>query len=115
MINEQTELQKGKKVYGRWVGSLTMGLSLIISGIIILFGLLFPNLVDLTFVFQLSPLFLIFLGCEILFHYFKSHGEKINYNFFSIFLCFIIICSCFVLAVFYQAIQFYATQNLPYF
>ena len=115
MINEQMEMQKEKKTHMKLVGSITMGLSLIVSGVIILFGLLFPNQVDLIFVFKLSPLFLIFLGIEILFQYFKNHGEKIQYNFFSMFMCFIIICGCFVLAVLCQAIQFYANQNLPYF
>lgn len=50
----------------RRVGTLTMGLALVVVGAALCVGLFFPN-VDFLLLFKLSPLVLVALGCEVIF------------------------------------------------
>lgn len=79
------------------VGTLTMGFSLIATGIIALISTFYPGF-DLTTAFKLSPVIFIFLGIEILIAYFFHREERIKYDFLSGIVCFFLICGGLVLA-----------------
>ncbi len=79
------------------VGTLTMGFSLIATGIIALISTFYPGF-DLTAAFKLSPVIFIFLGIEILIAYFFHKEERIRYDFLSGIVCFLLICGGLVLA-----------------
>ncbi|MBE6907098.1 DUF308 domain-containing protein [Marasmitruncus massiliensis] len=79
------------------VGTLTMGFSLIATGIIALISTFYPGF-DLTTAFKLSPVIFIFLGIEILIAYFFHKEERIKYDFLSGIVCFFLICGGLVLA-----------------
>ncbi|MEA4890123.1 MAG: hypothetical protein VB070_11725 [Clostridiaceae bacterium] len=70
----------------RRVGTLTMGLALITTGIVIIIALLFPSL-DWTLYAKFSPVWLIILGLEILINYLRFHGERLRCDFLSGFIC----------------------------
>lgn len=78
------------------VGTLTMGFSLIATGIIALISTFYPGF-DLTAAFKLSPVIFIFLGIEILIAYFFHREERIKYDFLSGIVCFFLICGGLVL------------------
>ncbi|MEG1760784.1 MAG: hypothetical protein RR251_02665 [Hydrogenoanaerobacterium sp.] len=77
----------------RRVGTFTMGLALIVTGIAALISLIMPNNFDFLWFARLSPLILVFLGVEILLSNFLGHGIKLKYDFLSGFVCFILITS----------------------
>ncbi len=79
------------------VGTLTMGFSLIATGIIALISTFYPGF-DLTTAFKLSPVIFIFLGIEILTAYFFHKEERIKYDFLSGIVCFFLIFGGLVLA-----------------
>ncbi len=79
------------------VGTLTMGFSLIATGILALISTFYPGF-DLTAAFKLSPVIFIFLGIEILIAYFFHREERIKYDFLSGIVCFFLICGGLVLA-----------------
>lgn len=71
----------------RRIGTLTLGISLVLLGILIPIGL-FTDL-DVLFVLRLSPLLLIALGGEIVYFAVRRKDEKIKYDGLSVFM---IIC-----------------------
>jgi hypothetical protein len=76
----------------RRIGTATMGVTLIIVGVVLLIFLFHPF--DPTNLFRFSPLLLILLGVEVLYQYFYHHGENLRYDFLgTLFCCFIIFCS----------------------
>lgn len=82
----------------RRIGTATMGVTLIIVGVVLLVFLFHPF--DFTNLFRFSPLLLILLGIEVLFQYFYHHGENLRYDFLgTLFCCFIICCSLCAAAV----------------
>jgi len=70
----------------RRVGTLTMGLALITTGLVIIIAMLFPGL-DWTLYAKLSHIWLIVLGLEILINYLRFHGEQMRCDFLSGFVC----------------------------
>ncbi|OUQ60495.1 hypothetical protein B5E58_01095 [Tyzzerella sp. An114] len=74
----------------RRVGSVTMGICLIVYGIYMLIVTLFPNS-DIWHIMKFSPLFLIILGIEILYNSYFHKNEDIKFDFLSIVMCFVII------------------------
>lgn len=72
------------------VGTFTMGIALIITGIV-LCALIFVPLADVLIVAKLSPLLLVVLGCEVVFYTFKSKETKLKYDILSILMCLFII------------------------
>ena len=79
-----------KKPSRRRVGTFTMGCCLIVVGIVVLAAMFTPT-IDLVTIAKFSPVIFILLGIEILVAYFRSHGEKIKYDFLSGFVCFLLI------------------------
>lgn len=94
----------------RRVGTITMGLSLIAAGVLILCGLLIPNF-NLVSAAKFAPLILVFLGVEILFRYFSSKGEKLKYDFLSGFVCFVLIVASVTVSVIPSLLQYYGPQH----
>lgn len=73
----------------RRVGTLTMGLSLIAAGVLLIASFFLP-LDGIFFVLRFSPLILIFLGIEMLIANFKK-DVKIKYDFLSVIVSLILI------------------------
>lgn len=76
----------------RRVGTLTMGVALIVTGLAICAIMFVPNF-DVVTLAKLSPILLIALGVEIIIASAKKDASKIKYDFLSVFVCFILICS----------------------
>lgn len=74
----------------RRVGTFTLGVVLILSGIAMLLCMFFPAL-DLTFLLKLSPLILVSLGAETLLA--ARRGSAIRYDWVGMILCFVLV-SC---------------------
>ncbi len=74
----------------RRVGSVTMGLSLIVIGVLTLIGMFMPDF-DFLFMAKLSPFIFISLGVEVLAAYFSKEKCEIKYDFMSGLTCFILI------------------------
>lgn len=86
----QTQPKKTPSV--RRIGTFTMGITLVLVGILLLVFLFHPF--DPTPLLRFSPLLLVLLGVEILFQYFHNHGQNLRYDFWGTFCCcFIIFCS----------------------
>ncbi|MEG2053386.1 MAG: hypothetical protein RR052_00445 [Oscillospiraceae bacterium] len=72
----------------RRVGTFTMGLSLIASGLVFLSILLFDLKVEqILFIIKFSPLILISLGIEVLVYNIGFKYEKVKYDFVSMLVC----------------------------
>lgn len=74
----------------RRVGTLTMGVALILTGVAIGVSLIWPSF-DLTLIFRLCPLILVVLGCEVLVSSFAKGDVKLKYDFLSMLVCFVLI------------------------
>ncbi|MEG1698453.1 MAG: hypothetical protein RR271_02415 [Oscillospiraceae bacterium] len=78
----------------RRVGTLTMGVALIVTGLALTTSLLMPN-VDIMLIIKLAPLVLVALGLEIFISACFSKSEKIKYDGLSIFMCLLLIFGSF--------------------
>jgi hypothetical protein len=67
------------KMRTRRVGTLTLGTTLIVFGILFMIRI-FSNLLSYRFLMKLWPVIFIFLGCEILFYFFQNKEEKVTYD-----------------------------------
>ena len=65
----------------RRIGTLTMGVTLILVGIILLVFFFKPF--DLFSLMRFSPVLLILLGIEIIWQYSRHHGEELRYDFWG--------------------------------
>lgn len=74
----------------RRVGTFTMGLYLVIAGIVAIFATFKPDF-DFMLLLKLTPIVFVLLGIEVLIYHFALKTEKIKYDIFSIFICFILI------------------------
>ncbi|MEY8359402.1 hypothetical protein AALA99_10320 [Anaerotruncus colihominis] len=81
----------------RRVGTLTMGIALIVSGVVALLCMFLPSF-NLLFVLKFSPLIFVFLGLEVLYASVFRRGERIKYDLLSCFVCFLLICGAIGLA-----------------
>ncbi len=78
----------------RRIGTLTMGVTLILVGIILLVFFFKPF--DLFSLMRFSPVLLILLGIEIIWQYSRHHGEELRYDFWGTLFCLLVICvACF--------------------
>ncbi len=75
----------------RRVGSFTLGIALIITGLVIVLSLAVPNFQIVTAA-KLAPLVLVALGVEVLWANAHRGQAKLKYDFLSMFVCFILIC-----------------------
>lgn len=74
----------------RRVGTLTLGLTLIVCGALLLATLVSPSL-DIITILRFSPVVLILLGVEMLVSAIRP-GEKLRYDWLSILVCFVLLC-----------------------
>ncbi len=72
------------------VGTFTLGLTLIVVGVLTVYTLLNPSF-DYTMALKLSPLVLVSLGIEVLISSFLSNTRKIKYDFLSGFVSILLI------------------------
>lgn len=80
----------------RRVGTFTLGVVLVLSGIAMLLCMFFPTL-DLTVLLKLSPLILVSLGAETLLA--ARRGSAIRYDWAGMILCFVLVSCALVLFV----------------
>jgi O-antigen/teichoic acid export membrane protein len=73
----------------RRVGTLTLGLMLILFGVLFISRLFFPDF-DYNYILKLWPLILISLGAEVIAAYIINKPEKISYDAAAIVLVFCI-------------------------
>lgn len=72
----------------RRVGTFTMGIALIASGIVLCVSLFFPQY-DIISLCRFAPLFLVLLGVEVLIA--GAHNRPLRYDFLSMILCAVLI------------------------
>lgn len=93
----------------RRVGTLTMGIALILTGCAIAASLIWPSF-DLTIVFRLCPLLLISLGCEVLVSSFARGNIKLKYDLVSMFFCSILIVLSLCLSMVPLAVRYFGPE-----
>ena len=77
----------------RRVGTVTLGLSLIVTGLAITAYFFVPGF-DIIFVAKLAPLVLVFLGAEVLWASVRRKGEeRLRFDFLAAFVAFVLICA----------------------
>lgn len=74
----------------RRVGTITMGIALVVLGVVLVLGIFVPQ-VDYIFLAQLAPIVLVVLGAEILIAHIRHRDEKLRYDFLSIIICILLI------------------------
>lgn len=94
----------------RRVGTLTMGLALIGTGLLIAAAMFAPA-IDLTLALRLCPLLLVLLGCEVIFFSLRGKEEKVKYDWFSMFLCFVLVVGSLGLATVPKLLQYYGPDR----
>lgn len=83
----------------RRIGTVTMGVALIVTGLVLCASLCFPQF-DLIDLCRFAPLFLVLLGAEILWRTARAKDVSFRYDWLSMLLCaFLIACSCGATAV----------------
>lgn len=74
----------------RRVGTITMGLSLVCLGVVLLLRLFFPT-INTLYLLQFTPVILVLLGIEILFANLTQKAGKLQYDIVSMLLCLLLI------------------------
>jgi len=82
--------QVRKHMRNRRVGTFTLGVSMVITGVLSVISL-FTNIVDIFTVMKFSPLVLVLLGAEMIVFTFKDDDKVIKYDGLAIFISFILI------------------------
>lgn len=70
----------------RRAGTFTLGLTLVLAGVLFLLHLFQPSLISYPFIFRLWPVILIFLGIEVLAAYLINREEKLLYDGWAVLL-----------------------------
>lgn len=89
----------------RRVGTLTLGIALILCGLALLAKILLPNL-NVLLLLRFSPVVLILLGLEMLAAAAKP-GEKLRYDWLSLFVSFVLVCAAGCAAVMPYVLDYY--------
>lgn len=97
-------VQAGPPVRERRVGRVTLGISLVTAGVLLLIGLFNPGFSIFTAA-KFAPVILILIGAEILVSTFTAKGCRLRYDFLSMFVCFLLIFGSFGLAMIPAAYQ----------
>ncbi|MEG1446824.1 MAG: hypothetical protein RSC58_06115 [Ruthenibacterium sp.] len=92
----------------RRVGTVTMGVCLILTGLAIVAVFIMPTF-DITLLLKLSPLVLVALGVEVLIG--SMRGEKLKYDILSMFMCFLLICGALAAACVPLAMQYFGPER----
>lgn len=95
----------------RRVGTVTMGFSLIIVGLAMSYSLFFPQ-TDFLFLAKFSPLILVGIGLEVLAASFCNKSGQFQYDWFSGFICFLLIVFSIGIAGAVTAAQYYLNNQL---
>lgn len=103
----QPEQQKPQRV--RRVGTITMGICLIIAGLALCWGLM-GNWKDLIVLAKLSPVILVAVGVEVLVFACAKKQEKLKYDFLSIFICFCLIVGAIGGACLVPLLEYYGPE-----
>ena len=74
----------------RRVGTLTLGVALIVTGILVLFALFQKDFFAIN-ALRFSPLLLVLLGIEVIVNAVVWKGQKLKYDLLSMFVCFLLI------------------------
>lgn len=82
----------------RRVGTFTMALCLIVTGVLLLLRIVVPTL-NFSLILRFAPVVLILLGIEILVANFMNKGEKLKYDFLSVVVCLLLIFASLTAAV----------------
>lgn len=82
--------QVNRIMKSRRVGTFTLGLSLVITGVLSVISL-FTDSINIFTVMKFSPLILVFLGSEMLIYALKDDERVIKYDGFAIFISFLLI------------------------
>lgn len=82
--------KKKKKPASRRVGTFTMGLCLILGGVLLCVFLINPSTRLLQYL-QFSPLVLVALGAELLISHFRFPRARLKYDFLSVLVCFFVL------------------------
>ena len=93
------------KPHVRRVGVFTMGISLIVAGVVALITIFFPGF-DLFYLLKWTPVIFIILGAEILIAAFRHKEDKIRFDFLSAFICFILVCAAIGVSAAAYAVQY---------
>ena len=83
--NDRTVPEKQRRV-----GTFTLGMVLVVSGILMLVSMFWPRL-DWEWALKCSPIILISLGGETLLA--AKGGGKVQYDWVGMVLCFILVCA----------------------
>ena len=94
----------------RRVGTFTLGVCLVMVGVLALIALFNPHF-DFLLVAKCSPLILILLGIEVLIAYIKNDGEKIKYDFLSGIVCLLLIFASFGIACAVPFLQYFGPER----
>lgn len=93
-----------KEIPCRRIGTMTLGLTLILFGIVLIVYLFHPF--DLSALMKFSPVLLIVLGIEILWQYFYHDGQTLRYDFWGTLFCLFLIFSSVGLSCLYPFVHF---------
>lgn len=108
IYTEMAEKNRPPKV--RRVGTFTMGVALIVFGV-----LLFKSIITNNFEWQLmtkvAPILLILVGVEVLINYFFIKAEKLKYDILSVFVCFILISGAFCISLIGPIASYYGPER----
>ena len=83
--NDRTVPEKQRRV-----GTFTLGVVLVVSGVLMLVSMFWPQL-DWAWALKCSPLILIGLGAETLLA--ARGGGKVKYDWVGMVLCFVLVCA----------------------
>lgn len=82
----------------RRVGTLTLGLTLILVGTLFFLHLFQPAVISYSFIFRLWPAILILLGLEVLAAYLINKQERLIYDGWAVFLIILLMALAAVMA-----------------
>ncbi len=94
----------------RRVGTLTLGVVLVIAGCAMLVSLVWPQL-DLRWLLKGAPLILVSLGAETLLA--ARGGGRVKYDWVGMFLCFLLVCTALCLYAAAWWLLYGAQYELP--
>lgn len=90
----------------RRVGAVTMGVSLIGTGIVSIICLINQNF-DVIQITRFSPIMLVLLGIEFIVANFRKEQEYVKYDFFSILMCFVLIFAVMAMTAGIMSFQYF--------
>lgn len=92
------------------VGILTLGITLIGSGILfLLHSFILP--LSYEFILRLWPIMFILLGLEVFYHYFRYQDEKLEISGGSVFILFLVSCFAMAMAFMELTLEYYKTYG----